>query len=404
MEISRRRKILLIVLGALVLGLLFYLLRPRAVPTGIAPSPRRGFLPRALDLFRGTPTPEPTPLPPEVLAQLRSQERIFRISHGPALGGALSPDGKSVRYFLRQDGSLWESDLEGLKRQQLGTVTFPNLIAVSWSPKRDSFIVTTSDDDNRLTKQFYSVSAGFARALNSGVEELAFSPDGSAIIYNFLNRALNESTVALSNPDGSNFRTLRQVNFRDFTLFWPKREIAIVATKPSGIAETFVYRLDTRTGTLTKLLGQAFFGVGLRWSPDGNRVLLSQSDGSGVLQNNLSGGLYQPFPQAIPGLATFAEKCAFFKDSVTVICGVPRTSPEGALLPDDYYKGIFVPSDEVVTFNLAASVRSVVAPVQELFPPQDVFEPFLADDERMLFFLNRQDDYLYALRLAPAGR
>jgi len=175
--------------------------------------------------------------------------------------------------------------------------------------------------------------------------------------------------------------------------------VAIVATKPSALAEAFVWRLDTRTGNFAKLLGQNRFRLSIIWSYDGNRVLYSHAE-SGVLQNNLAGGLLDAFPRTLAGLATLAEKCAFSTDSLKVICGVAQTFDGGSLLPDDYYKGIFVPSDEVRLVNLVSYERTTLARLQELFPPVDVFQPLTEAKGEKLFFTNRQDDFIYALRLA----
>ena len=181
----------------------------------------------------------------------------------------------------------------------------------------------------------------------------------------------------------------------------PHEETVLVQTSPSYASETHLFALDTRVGTLTKVLPQNFFGLSSLWSPDGNRALFSRVSNEGAMLHALAGTLVQTQPRDLFEFTTLAEKCAWRTNSLAVICGVPQEVPFGIKLPDDYYKGVFVSTDAIKEVNVQTFQTRTIARAEELFPNLDIENPSVSPDSSRMVFENRQDGYLYALRLTP---
>lgn len=412
---TRRKKILLAILILLIgAGLAYYFLVYRKAPSPTIPvaSPRFGFLPPTLRrLFGGggaggrqpggttggtgtSPTP---PLPAE-----RLKQKLYHISTEPAFAPAVNSTGNTVRFFLRSTGHLWETDYEWLALQRLTDTPFQNLLEAVWSQGGDTVVLTIMDATGTLRKYFFDVAAKKSVELNRFVRSVAFSPKGNRIAYHYLNTANGDDAVAVANPDGTKFKNIFAPIFDDFTLAWPKEETIIIQTKPSYFSQTRVYALDARSGALSKALPQDYPGLASVWSPNGARFLASRTDAEGQLQTTLTGALPQIQPRELFGTNTLAEKCVWKKDNTTVICGLPTNIPQfDGLLPDSYYKGVLITVDDVREINIETLASRTLARAQELYPNLDIDEPVLSPDETKLFFVNRQDGFIYALRLTP---
>jgi|SRR5690348_162600 len=111
-----------------------------------------------------------------------------------------SPDGQSIVYALRQNGTIWKSARDGSGRLEL-TSTSPGAYAPSWSPDGKQILFTAFLLGNR--PQLYVVASGggvprpILPASASGATLSGdWSPDGSRIVMDYAARD-NDSTSQL---------------------------------------------------------------------------------------------------------------------------------------------------------------------------------------------------------------
>ncbi|MDO8558644.1 MAG: hypothetical protein Q7S09_05725 [bacterium] len=399
---SRRRKIIIIVLAvAAIVGAVYYFFFYRGKEsTPEAPTTRFGFLPEALNRLLGGSRPSPQPsLPKPISPEERLRQRLYRVSNEPAFVPAIAPSGNTVQYFTRANGMLWQADFEGLHQQRISDVPHQNMVEIVWSRSGDKAVFTVMDQTDAPRKYFYNVAEKKATELNKYIREVAFSPGGDKIVYHYLNTTNGDDIIAVANPDGSNFRTLFHPIFDDFLLSWPKEDAIVVQTKPSYASVTHLYALNARTGILTKILPQDYEGLDVTWSGDGSRLFASRTTSDGNMMHAIAGTLFQTQPRELFGIVTLAQKCVWRRDNATVICASPLEVPEDLQFPEDYFKGIFISADNVLQVNVETLASRTIIRSQETFPVLDAINPILAPDESRIFFVNRRDGYVYALRL-----
>jgi len=405
---SRRGKIILIVAILAIIGIIAALVFwPRSAPSGTEPqpTPRFGFLPESIAnlLNGGKPSASRGPATPTPLTEAgRLRQRLYPISQDSALAAALGPSGDSIRYFSRSTGILWQSDFEGLHLSKLADAPVKNIISTVWAPGGEQAILFTQEPSEGSKAYLYVIGEKRLAELNHFIRSVAFSPQGDRIIYHYLNTTNGDNLIAVAKPDGSNFKTLYRPAFTDFSLYWPRPETAVIETKPSYASKSYVYTLDARNGVLNKVLPQDYYGADAVFSPSGTRLMISQVSDSGELQHGIVGSLSVFQPRDLFAIKTLAEKCVWRKDNVRILCAVPSaTPPIGTLLPDAYYQGVYITADDVQEVNIDTLAIRTIARSQELYPVFDLTSPVLASDESRVFFINRQDGLLYALRLAP---
>ena len=403
---THKKKIIIIVpiLFAAACALYYFFVYRKAPLDQLAPSPsRQGILPDALNrLFGIGRQPAGGPMQPTpVSADARAKQKLYRISKEPVFAPWVSQDGASVRYATRGGGAFWQSDTEGLSHDILANPPVENLVDVVWAPDGKTAILKYANDAGEARTGLFTFADKSVKELNQFMRSVAFSPSGDRIVYNYLNTQNGDNTIAVSNPDGSKFKTLYQPIFSGFALMWPREEAVLVQTSPSYASETHLFALDTRVGAITKVLPKNFFGLASLWSPDGNRALFSRVSGEGEILPSLVGTLAQTQPRDLFEFTTLAEKCAWRTNSLAVICGIPQEIPFGLKLPDDYYKGAFVSVDAIKEVNVQTFEVRTISRAEELFPNLDIQNPVVVPDNSRMVFVNRDDGYLYALRLAP---
>ena len=120
------------------------------------------------------------------------------------------------------------------------------------------------------------------------------------------------------------------------------------------------------------------------------------SNGETVFEfKNLSDGLSD---QILP--TTFADKCIWSKKSAGVLyCGTPSTTI-GSGEPDNWYQGITHFSDQIWRFSTITYTSEILSePKKDSGTDIDLINPSLSPNEDYLFFMNKNDLTLWALKL-----
>lgn len=212
-----------------------------------------------------------------------------------------------------------------------------------------------------------------------------FSPDGKKIVYQ------KNNGLFTSDLSGKNQRTLiRGLKLQDIILKWPTVNNIALIGKPSGLVAGGLWFLDARNFSIKKIIGD-FFGLEALFSPDGGSFIYSYTEQNG---KNSTLALYDKKgnQKIIKSVSTLVDKCVWAKDLISIYCAVPKSWPDFAVLPDDYYKNTFLTSDDIWKINTETGEKTIIAE-----GVGDISNLAINKDENNLFFISKENQLIYKL-------
>ena len=227
---------------------------------------------------------------------------------------------------------------------------------------------------------------------------------GSRVVggrFLYLSDSSSGKTVArVGDFDNKKISSVFSSDFREWLVDWPKKDTLVLSTKPSSEMAGYAY-LAPATGNnyslyslLTPLISKVK-GLSVNPSPTLSKVIYTESGVSsfGTKILDVKTGNSRSFP-----VITFArEKCVWDRHSPNIVyCAVPRERILGSE-PDSWYMGLSSYSDNIYKINTETdSLELLYSPTGE---GPDVKEIILSDDASFLFYINKKDNYLWALPL-----
>ena len=215
-----------------------------------------------------------------------------------------------------------------------------------------------------------------------------FSPDGKKIVYQ------KNNGLFTSDPSGKNQRTLlSDLKLKDIILKWPTVNNIALVSKPSGLVAGGLWFLDIRNLNIKKIT-DSFFGLETLFSPDGISFVYSYTDQNGknpvlVVYDKKSN------QKIVNNVSTLVDKCVWAKDLINIYCAVPKSWPDFAVLPDDYYKNAFLTSDDIWKINAETGEKTLIFEYIG-----DISNLLLIENENpSLFFISKENQFLYKLIL-----
>ena len=211
-----------------------------------------------------------------------------------------------------------------------------------------------------------------------------FSPDGKKIVYQ------KNNGLFTSDSSGKNQRTLiSDLKLKDIILKWPNTNNVALIGKPSGLAAGGLWFLDVRNSNIRKIIGD-FFGLEALFSPDSGSFIYSYVDQNG---RDLRLAVYKNGNQKIiNNVSTLIDKCVWTKNSINIYCAVPKSWPDFAVLPDDYYKNAFSTSDDIWKINTETGEKTLI--FQYI---GGISNLVVSNDESHIFFISKENQFLYKL-------
>lgn len=352
--------------------------------------------------FRKTPATTKTNISltktdPETIKK-PSDSAIIAVSDEPVLAPVLVNNDSAIRYYTKNDGRVYEIDLDGSKKKTISDKILNGLADIYWSPDRTKVIAKFRAPGDRFQFNFFDYGTSTGSSLSSNIDTIAWQ-NNSKIVYKYFDPKVREGSLNISDPNGKNWTKLSPLNTKYISLApIPKSGLISAWKAPDASTETFLGSIAVLGGE-TQMIHGGTFGTDYLWSNDGNYLLASSSDkqnGSKMnlfLMNNRGEDL-KPL-----GIPTFVSKCIWSKNNKTLFYALPSSVPDNAVMPNDYLNGKINTTDTFWKVDVTSGEKTRLVDLDKIKDQFDATNLFLNANESLLFFVSRVDGKLYKITL-----
>lgn len=398
--LTRKKRIIYITLTLIVAlsAAGFYLWRsvsPAAPPAKEEP---QGVIERIFGRIFGTPAllPPPPTLPPRVATpppptseelEVNEQKQLLQLTDFAVVSPSLDAKETRILFYKKEGGDMMASPFHSTVPEKLSHITIVGLLEGIWAPKKGRALLRYLDREE--VKSFLHVGTSTVVLFPFNVQSFSWSPSGTQIAYTL--RTDDGLDLVTADASGKNARTIFHTPLVNTHIQWVTADEIVFTTTPSSMAEGHAYIYRPSSGAFTKILGP-FYGLMVRFSPDGTHALFSHVERGG---KNLTLFSYDARTgRSIDlGIATLPEKCAW-AGADALYCAVPRTVATEQW-PDQYLRGENASLDKIVRITLKDTNITTIFD-EGAYDMQDIF---LTSDENILGFVDRRDGTLWRVKL-----
>lgn len=331
-----------------------------------------------------------------LLKKNNKSEALTMVSEDKIIRAVFVRNTERVRYYAT-DGTVWEAESDGSNKKQISDKKLEGINNIYWSP--DGSRVITSFNKNGIAEFFtYDYQTNKGIKLKENLDNVVWDSIGAKIIYKYFDRSSQKRTLNVANPDGSDWKPVADVPFRDIAVSpVPQSSLVSFWNMPTSMDETNLFVAGISGGDVKKIFSGKF-GADYLWSWNGENALVSslnEKNGKKITLGVIDrAGSYYDL-----NIPTFASKCIWSADNKTVYYALPASIPENSFLPDDYINRKFYSADTFWKVDIKTGKKERVAELDDIDEKYDASKLFLSEGESELFFINRTDRKLYKIKL-----
>jgi len=309
----------------------------------------------------------------------------------------------ALRYIEKLTGNIYQTFADKIDERKITTTLIPQVYEAYFGNKGESVVVRYLKnntiietfigslpkevlggdilEDNQITGSF----------LPENISDLSFSPDTLKIFYLF--NVNNSVAGVISGYLGDKKNQIFSSPFTEWLSFWPNSKMITLTTKPSSSVSGYMYAIDPSQKDFTKILSN-IRGLTTLTSPNGKLVLYGDNNLSLKINN------VETRETILVGLKTMPEKCVWNNTNTDIYCAVPKFI-NGENYPDSWYQGEVSFNDEIWKIDATNGNATFIAD-PSLSPSGENIDGIklsIDDNENYLFFINKNDSYLWELDL-----
>lgn len=339
--------------------------------------------------------------------------RLIRISDAPVAKGAVAlyippvlststatttepeiPSDIEVRFVERQSGNIYAFRIHDRLLTRVSNRTLPGIQEAVWAADGSRafvrYLTRAADGTEHADTYALPADGGEGYFLEQDLEQIAVR--NSAAVFSLLPSS-SGAVGSLSNPDGTNVRTLFTSMLSRLRTAFSGTDL-VATTKASSGLDGYAFLVSGANGSFTRILGP-LRGLATLPNPEGTAVLYSYVDSNRTYLQVLD--LASRNATALP-LVTLAEKCVWEAGGRAVYCGVP-TALAGNV-PDEWYQGAKTFSDRIWRIDLDTRLATlVIDPGQVAEVAIDAVALTIDPMNDVLVFTNKKDGTLWAYDL-----
>lgn len=331
----------------------------------------------------------------------KKENRILPFSKAAVLIPMVNKSSDKIYYHLALSGKINGLKLSDLTEQIIVDEEIAGIERVIWSPQKTKAILKIKKD-GKENFYLYDYEAKMNKVLKDGLDDVAWTDLGNQIVYKYYDGKTKERSLNVADPDGTNWKKIADIAFRRiFIAPVPKTPAVSFWNEPNAFEETSLQSVSVLGGE-TKKIFAGKFGADYKWSPDGEKLLITFSDAKGATKMNLgiankNGGEFR-----VLDIPTLASKCLWSADSKSFYYAMIGAVPEGAVMPNDYLSRKVSTSDTFWKVDIESGKKERLVELAEMEKVGLSFDAenlLLAPEGDYLFFVNRKDGLLYRIEL-----
>lgn len=266
-----------------------------------------------------------------------------------------------LRYVARETGYVYEkkNDEQGI---QISNIFIPNIYEAFFMDANKTAILRFLRPDSQ-TIATYSVpipelNANNTRTQQAGVylsdniTTVATNPNATTLLQ--LTNTADGSTISSVTSKNTGKKDVMKTPIKEWLLYWTQNSTLYVQTKASASFAGFLYKIDTKEGRLSRIVGD-IPGITASISPDNKFVLYSMSTEEGFITRLLD---VEKNTTATIAVSILPEKCTWLRNNDLICAG--NTSIQPARYPDSWYAGITHFSDQLYKINTQAKTHTLL--------------------------------------------
>lgn len=328
-------------------------------------------------------------------------EKITPLSAEPVAGATLTYDKTAIKYYHRDMGNVYQMLFDGSSKKTISATVLKDIIDVKWSPTKDKVITIYKDTSYPHGKKivYFDYETKKASILDKNISDVIWLSGGNQIAYHYLDIDKDAGNVAIALPDGTGWKKIMDLNIRDIVLEEiPDQAKIAFHLKPTAYREAPLQTISTLGGDPVTVMNDQF-GLEAKWSPDGKKVIVSFAVKRADSEVSLSLVDIATNELKELGVKTTIDKVAWSIDGGYIYYAEPETIPKSAVMPDDYFSGNVRTVDIFWRMDIQTKMKEQLTFKNDSKISYNASNIFLSPKEDQIFFVNKDDGKLYAIKL-----
>lgn len=311
----------------------------------------------------------------------------------PALDTTLSPNGRDLQYYDKNDGKFYRIDNNGDVTSMTDKV-FHSVQNITWSSDKNKAILEYPDGANII----YDFENNKQVTLPKHWKDFDFEPNGSSIVMKSMGLDPENRWLAITNDEGTKFKAIEALGDKDATVYpsWsPNKQIVAMFTEGIDFDRQNVFFVGLNKENFKSMVIEGR-GFEPKWSPAGDKLLYSVYSSNNNLKPNLwitsAQGEQIGNNRTNLAIETWANKCTFANNR-ELYCAVPESLEEGAGLMPELANGT---KDNLYKIDLETGVKKIIATPQGSFTMSDLI---INSSQNYIYFTDKNTNKTYKIKL-----